>query len=256
VHTAPAYGTEDFLILPSSTACKDDQILTRCRRRRPLRGRHRCRFFGELVGKSDLGSQSRSPQEQLAASGGCCCTPKSYVHSYMHCWRHKTPIIYRATTQWFAGMDERAGRLCGHQARGESAQHGLRWCAAIEATQFFPEWGKARLHSMIANRPDWTLSRQRQWGVPMPFFVHRETGVLHPRTLELLEARREARGRVRHRSLAAHPARRPAGRRRGGSLREDQATRSTSGSIPAPRISPSWAGQTEKRSAQVRMVTC
>src|SRR5690606_37826475 len=55
------------------------------------------------------------------------------------------------------------------------------------ATRFFPAWGKARLHGMIANRPDWTLSRQRQWGVPMPIFVHRETGEMHPRTLELLE---------------------------------------------------------------------
>jgi isoleucyl-tRNA synthetase len=59
--------------------------------------------------------------------------------------------------------------------------------AGIEATQFFPAWGKARLQGMIANRPDWTLSRQRQWGVPMAFFVHKETGELHPRTLDLLE---------------------------------------------------------------------
>src|SRR6266852_934292 len=58
----------------------------------------------------------------------------------------------------------------------------------VEATRFYPSWGPARLHGMIANRPDWTLSRQRQWGVPMPFFIHRETGALHPRTLELLEA--------------------------------------------------------------------
>jgi len=106
------------------------------------------------------------------------------THSYMHCWRHKTPIIYRATTQWFAGMEE----VPGYQ--GVKPAEPLRATAlrAVNATRFFPEWGKARLHAMIAGRPDWTLSRQRQWGVPMPFFVRRETGALHPRTTELIEA--------------------------------------------------------------------
>ena len=101
----------------------------------------------------------------------------------MHCWRHRTPIIYRATTQWFAGMDDVPGW------NGRKPERTLRETAlaGIEATQFFPAWGKARLYGMIANRPDWTLSRQRQWGVPMPFFTHKETGALHPRTLELLE---------------------------------------------------------------------
>src|SRR5256885_15324235 len=95
----------------------------------------------------------------------------------MHCWRHKTPVILRATTQWFAAMDKEVG--------GETLR-ATAW-RGIEQTEFFPPWGKARLHGMIANRPDWTLSRQRQWGVPMPFFLHRETGRLHPRTPELLE---------------------------------------------------------------------
>jgi isoleucyl-tRNA synthetase len=96
----------------------------------------------------------------------------------MHCWRHKTPVILRATTQWFAAMDK--------PVKGESLRAtALR---GIENTEFFPPWGQARLHGMIANRPDWTLSRQRQWGVPMPFFLHRETGALHPRSAELLES--------------------------------------------------------------------
>ena len=97
----------------------------------------------------------------------------------MHCWRHKTPIIYRATSQWFAGMDVQPNDTT--RTLRETALEG------IENTEFFPAWGKQRLYSMIANRPDWTLSRQRQWGVPMAFFVHKETGELHPRTLELLE---------------------------------------------------------------------
>jgi isoleucyl-tRNA synthetase len=96
----------------------------------------------------------------------------------MHCWRHKTPVILRATVQWFASMDK---KVDGASLR-EVALRG------IETTQFYPDWGKARLHGMIANRPDWTLSRQRQWGVPMPFFLHKETGALHPRTQELIEA--------------------------------------------------------------------
>jgi isoleucyl-tRNA synthetase len=102
----------------------------------------------------------------------------------MHCWRHKTPVIYRATTQWFAGMDAVPGY------KGRVPPEPLRATAlrAVEATRFYPSWGQARLRGMIANRPDWTLSRQRQWGVPMPFFIHKETGALHPRTPELLES--------------------------------------------------------------------
>jgi isoleucyl-tRNA synthetase len=102
---------------------------------------------------------------------------ETYTHSYMHCWRHKTPVILRATTQWFASMDK---PVDGEALRATALR-------GIENTEFFPSWGQARLHGMIANRPDWTLSRQRQWGVPMPLFLHRETGKPHPRTPELLE---------------------------------------------------------------------
>jgi isoleucyl-tRNA synthetase len=110
---------------------------------------------------------------------GSLLQDKTYTHSYMHCWRHKSPIIYRATSQWFASMDKKPSD--GKTSLRETA------LAGIENTEFFPTWGKQRLHSMIANRPDWTLSRQRQWGVPMAFFVHKETGDPHPRTVELLE---------------------------------------------------------------------
>jgi isoleucyl-tRNA synthetase len=102
-----------------------------------------------------------------------------FEHSYMHCWRHKTPIVYRATSQWFARMD--VTPKDGGPTLRETALRG------IDETEFFPDWGKARLHGMIANRPDWCLSRQRQWGVPMAFFIHKETGDLHPNSAQLLE---------------------------------------------------------------------
>ncbi|PRM47537.1 Isoleucine--tRNA ligase [Haemophilus influenzae] len=94
-------------------------------------------------------------------------------HSYPHCWRHKTPIIFRATPQWFIGMETQGLR---QQALGEIKQ--VRW---------IPDWGQARIEKMVENRPDWCISRQRTWGVPMTLFVHKETEELHLRTLELLE---------------------------------------------------------------------
>jgi isoleucyl-tRNA synthetase len=117
--------------------------------------------------------------EKLAEVGSLFASSE-IVHSYMHCWRHKTPIIYRATTQWFVGMN-RIPAEGGGTLRDKAL-------AAVEATTFYPDWGKARLHAMIANRPDWCVSRQRNWGVPIPFFLHKESGEPHPRTLELLEA--------------------------------------------------------------------
>jgi len=175
VHSAPAYGVEDFISCKSH-GMQDTEILT------PVMGNgvyaESLPFFGgQMIWKAN-------PHivEKLRESGNLLHSNK-YPHSYMHCWRHKTPIIYRASTQWFAAMDTPPG------FRGAKPAETLRETAlrAIDATQFFPAWGKQRLHNMIANRPDWTLSRQRQWGVPMPFFVHKETGELHPRTPEILE---------------------------------------------------------------------
>ncbi len=175
VHAAPAYGVEDFHSCRKH-GLKDDEILT------PVMG------DGKYIASLPLfgGLMIWKANPQIIAhmeEKGVLFSSKTDLHSYMHCWRHKTPIILRATTQWFAGMEDVPGY------NGVKPKETLRATAlrAVEETQFFPDWGKARLHGMIANRPDWTLSRQRQWGVPMPFFVHRETGQLHPRTLELLE---------------------------------------------------------------------
>src|SRR4051812_26867501 len=169
VHSAPAYGVEDFESC-RRYGMKDEEILT------PVMGDGKFAASLPLFGGLSIWEANGKIIAELEKRG-TLLHKENYVHSYMHCWRHKTPVILRATTQWFASMDK--------PVKGESLRAtALR---GIEATEFFPEWGKARLHGMIANRPDWTLSRQRQWGVPMPFFLHRETGALHPRTQELLE---------------------------------------------------------------------
>ncbi|MBA3478363.1 MAG: isoleucine--tRNA ligase, partial [Lautropia sp.] len=171
VHSAPAYGVEDFISCRAH-GVTDDEILN------PVTGDGR--YAASLPEFGGLSIWEANPKivAHLQANGTLLKVLK-YTHSYMHCWRHKTPIIYRATSQWFAGMDTQP-------VEGETLRK--RALDGIEATDFYPAWGKARLHAMIANRPDWTLSRQRQWGTPMAFFLDRETGELHPRTQELLEA--------------------------------------------------------------------
>ena len=171
VHCSPAYGEEDF------KSCKanglvDKDILN------PVMGNGVYASWLPLFANEFVWKANPKIVEALR-SAGSLLKDKSYSHSYMHCWRHKTPIIYRATSQWFASMDKKPAD--GKASLREAALEG------INNTQFYPAWGKQRLHSMIANRPDWTLSRQRQWGVPMAFFVHKETGEPHPRTAELLE---------------------------------------------------------------------
>ena len=171
VHSAPAYGIEDY------ASCKaqgmaDDQILS------PVMGDGHFASTLPLFGGMTIWEASK-PICAALENAGTLFKLVMFDHSYMHCWRHKTPIIYRATSQWFASMD-RTPKNGGANLRSTALQ-------AIDATQFYPNWGKARLHGMIANRPDWTLSRQRQWGVPMAFFVHKETGELHPDTPALLE---------------------------------------------------------------------
>lgn len=176
VHSAPAYGIEDFNSC-RAYGMQDEDILT------PVQGDGRYAESLELFGGLNIWKANPQIVETMRERGALFHS-EPFVHSYMHCWRHKSPIIYRATTQWFAGMDDVPGY------KGTAPKEALRATAlrAVEATRFFPAWGQARLHGMIANRPDWTLSRQRQWGVPMPLFIRKETRELHPRTLELIEA--------------------------------------------------------------------
>ncbi len=186
VHSAPAYGVEDFESC-RRYGMKDEEILT------PVMGDGRFAPSLPLFGGMSIWEANGKIIAELERRGALF-GKEDYVHSYMHCWRHKTPVILRATVQWFAGMDDVPGY------RGVKPKESLRVTAlrGIEETEFFPPWGKARLHGMIASRPDWTLSRQRQWGVPIPFFLHKETGALHPRTVDLVEeaARRIGEGGI------------------------------------------------------------
>ena len=171
VHSAPAYGLDDFISCKAH-GMQDDEILT------PVMGDGKFSSTLPLFGGMTIWEASK-PICAALREAGALFEVKMFDHSYMHCWRHKTPIVYRATSQWFASMDNTPKD--GGASLRETALKG------IAATKFFPDWGQARLHGMIENRPDWTLSRQRQWGVPMAFFLHKETGQLHPRTPELLE---------------------------------------------------------------------
>ncbi|CAM8652104.1 IleS Isoleucyl-tRNA synthetase [Burkholderiales bacterium] len=171
VHAAPAYGLDDFISCRAH-GIQDSEILS------PVMGDGHYVSSLPLFGGQFIFKANAAITSALSAEG-CLLRQQGYAHSTMHCWRHKTPIIYRATSQWFAGMDVIPSE--GGASLRAMALEG------IEATAFYPAWGKARLSAMIANRPDWTLSRQRQWGVPMAFLVHKETGGLHPRTPELLE---------------------------------------------------------------------
>ncbi len=170
VHCAPAYGEEDFKSCKAN-GLKDQDILN------PVMGDGVYASWLPLFAGLSIWKANPQIVETLEQAGSLLKSAK-LNHSYMHCWRHKTPVVYRATAQWFASMDRKP------HTGGSLRETAL---AGIEATEFYPAWGKQRLHNMIANRPDWTLSRQRQWGVPMAFLVHKETGEPHPRTPELLE---------------------------------------------------------------------
>jgi isoleucyl-tRNA synthetase len=176
VHSAPAYGVDDFNSC-AAHGMKSDDILN------PVQANGSYEAALPLFGGQDIWKANPAIIDALKNAGRLLATDK-LLHSYPHCWRHKTPVIYRAAAQWFVRMDEGDGVFTVDKAPMTLRQTALQ---AIEQTSFFPQNGKARLHDMIANRPDWCISRQRNWGVPLPFFLHKETGELHPRTLEFVE---------------------------------------------------------------------
>jgi isoleucyl-tRNA synthetase len=162
VHTAPGHGQEDFVVgrkyglLVENPVGGDGRFLAAT----PL-------FAGEKV------FDANPHVVEVLAEKGALLHHEPFRHSYPHCWRHKTPVIFRATPQWFISME----------------QAGLRRTALEEIgkVEWTPAWGEQRIYSMIEGRPDWCISRQRTWGVPLPLFTHRETGELHPDTPALVE---------------------------------------------------------------------
>jgi isoleucyl-tRNA synthetase len=162
VHTAPGHGVDDFNVgrgygLEVANPVGANGVY--------LEGTEL--FAGEHVFKAN------DHVVEVLKEKGALVHHHAYTHSYPHCWRHKTPIIFRATPQWFISMDK----------------NGLRKASIeeIHKTEWIPEWGESRIESMVAGRPDWCISRQRTWGVPIALFVHKDSGELHPNTNALLE---------------------------------------------------------------------
>ncbi len=176
VHSSPAYGVEDFNSCVAH-GLKIDDILN------PVQGNGAYAPDFPLFGGQHIWKAVPLVIEALRQANRLFAT-EGISHSYPHCWRHKSPVIYRAAAQWFIRMDEGDGVFTKDKAPKTLRQMALD---AIEQTAFYPDNGRARLHDMIAGRPDWCISRQRSWGVPLPFFMHKDSGELHPRTMEILD---------------------------------------------------------------------
>ncbi|AJK19472.1 isoleucine--tRNA ligase [Yersinia pestis] len=163
VHTAPGHGPDDFVIGQKYGLEVANPV-----------GPNGCYLAGTYPTLDGLFVfKANDVVVELLREKGALLHVEKLLHSYPCCWRHKTPIIFRATPQWFISMDQKG-------LRKQSLQE-------IKGVQWIPDWGQARIETMVANRPDWCISRQRTWGVPMSLFVHKETEQLHPRSIELME---------------------------------------------------------------------
>ena len=162
VHTAPGHGQDDYVVGTRYNLKIDN----------PVDGDGKFVPGTPLFEGQHVFKANNAVLEALKTKNNLV-HEQALRHSYPHCWRHKTPIIFRATPQWFISMD----------------QKGLRQSAVehIKKTQWMPDWGEARIQNMVEGRPDWCISRQRTWGVPIALFVHKQTSELHPRTNELIE---------------------------------------------------------------------
>ncbi len=173
VHTAAAHGNDDWLVMRANFPNEKPRVLM---------GGDGKFFDSDLVEFEAIRGLDRKEANKVILAKiretGHLLAEKRLDHSFPHCWRHKTPLMQLATHQWFIGMN-------AQDVNGTALREHAN--AAVDKTEFFPAWGRARLEAMIKNRPDWCVSRQRNWGVPMPLFVHKETGEPHPQTLDLLE---------------------------------------------------------------------